>query len=796
MAIRDTSCAAKAVLAGFVLLLGAKVASAQAMRAAPAIRLSRAAVLVARPETDEVPGKIIPPRIAVTNSREPSVTLRAGGNDAVMQSLHVTREYTLAAIRENPVIVLGQTRVDLTPVLSNPDALPNIAARIRQFPQLAEVTAEDSSVVEVEQGLVVRNFLSYRIRPGACAGRESLGRVNIRCFVHMSDSERLAAFSNPADPHFVADPERRAQAISEAQAKSAAAQAEFATDIAHLREMLASPDQRAQIDAEIGPEESARLSALPDDQLTEEVINAGETKLEQVMFVPKLDSVDAPSQGEAPSAPDDAVTDVTVDTPLPDHILLAGFTLGRNYEWKQRIEKTIKWCLVDCSKTYYAEIYAGFNYGFGLRFPMKLGGTYHYSRSGDSESATVVPEFAPVDGDANDYLAAGLSPDQVYDGKELVAQVGAHAGMGYSLPFMGGADVDFSMQKDFTDDLPAPYTNGQFQPPAPGQSNLPEMTKVFSDLDLIGGLANFGVVGGQIFPAVKVALSSDKLTFKVTDLISHNESIVTQSGSEIALAIDPSNHGSRFSLGEPVYDLSFQVTPGIDVRLFLDLAVWSNHWDWPIWFPQLAIQLPPGGAEFSCHAETVCKRTYAFTPSGFTETNAPPASSDTFYAEMETWGAGFDQRWQSECPDDTCRTGLNFVRQGTIWSGEHKHDADPAVTVASLAASFAEADQQAQTIVNEGQARQTATAAQSFGALLQAIWSPRCSDSQCYQDVKGVVGFYALEMNAYQKQHPEMGTHEVLVTVMPKFGPAFQDVIDKSKARADAELEWQAAHAP
>jgi hypothetical protein len=795
--------AATGIAFAWTALFAASPAAAQeaARPAMPVIRSMRAPALVApiratQVETAQVRGKIIPPPTVATEFREPSVTLRAGSNDAVMQSLRITRQYSAAQISENPIVALGPTRLDLSPVLQNPNALSNVAARIRQFPSLAEVTSEDISVVEVDQGLIVRQFLSYRIQPGACAGRASLGRVNIPCFVHVSDGERDAAFSNPGDPHFVADPRARAEAMQQAQAKSAAAQVDFAQKVSGLRAMLASSEQRAQIDADVGPEESARLAALSDDQLTEEMINRGETKLEQVMFVPRVDAVDSAAPGNDESAPDDSADVTIVDTPLPEHVLLTGFTLGRDYEWKQRIEKTIKWCLIDCSTTYYAEIYAGFNYGFGLRFPMRLGGTYHYARRDGSESASIVTQFAPVDASAADYAAAGLESNQLFDGKELVAQVGAYAGMGYSLPAMGGTDVHFAVSKDFTDDLPAPYANGQFQPPAPGQSNLPEMTKTFTDLDLIGGMANFGIVGGQIFPAVKVALSSDKLTFKLTDLRTHTETLLTQSGTEVPLTVDPGNHSSHFSLGDPVYDLSFLVTPGIDARIFLDLAVWSNHWDWPVWFPQLAIQLPPGGAEFGCHAGTVCMHTYTFTPTGYTETAAPPSSSDAFYADMEKWGADFDQRWQSDCPDDTCRTGLNFVRQGTIWSSEHKHDADPAVTLGSLAPSLAEADKQAQTIVNEGQARQTATAANSFGALLQAIWSPRCSDKQCYDDIKGVVGFYALEMNAYQKQHPEMGTHEVLVTVMPKFGPAFQDVIDKSKARADAEAAWQAEHSP
>jgi hypothetical protein len=40
--------------------------------------------------------------------------------------------------------------------------------------------------------------------------------------------------------------------------------------------------------------------------------------------------------------------------------------------------------------------------------------------------------------------------------------------------------------------------------------------------------------------------------------------------------------------------------------VFVDVAVWSDQWAWPVLFPQLAISLPPGGLNFSCHANTTC----------------------------------------------------------------------------------------------------------------------------------------------------------------------------------------------
>ena len=32
-----------------------------------------------------------------------------------------------------------------------------------------------------------------------------------------------------------------------------------------------------------------------------------------------------------------------------------------------------------------------------------------------------------------------------------------------------------------------------------------------------------------------------------------------------------------------------------------------------MWFPDVAITLPPGGVDFSCHAGTVCRRSYVNT---------------------------------------------------------------------------------------------------------------------------------------------------------------------------------------
>ena len=80
-------------------------------------------------------------------------------------------------------------------------------------------------------------------------------------------------------------------------------------------------------------------------------------------------------------------------------------------------------------------------------------------------------------------------------------------------------------------------------------------------------------------------------------------------------------------------------------------------------------------------------------------------------------------------------------------------------------------------------------------ALLQAVWSSRCSALKCYNDVKTIAFFHGLEMYSYQLGHPDLGTGEVLGIVGKKFIPVYQDLIDNSKARAAAEAAWEANRA-
>jgi hypothetical protein len=767
------------------------------MRCAYAILLVGLGLVVAVifPSTALAQREIRPPQQVSTRVIANSVTLRSGGYSTMVKSLHIIRQVPLAQLRSSPVLMLGNVRVNMAPVLSNPRALFNVAQRIRSQPQLAVVVADDTHAYEVDQGLIVRSFMTYRIKPGVCSDqnrRSTLAQSGVSCATSLSGQARAAAFANPKDVYYVADPAERAQAVADAESKSALLDAELNASVAKLRASFANQALRAQFDSEHGAGEASRMAALTDDQLKAELVNTGSTSVEQTAFVPNSDRADTMSRkatAAKPSAPEQAKPDIDVTTPLNPHIFLTGFTMGRNYEWKERVEKEIGWCKVYC-KTYYAEAYVRFNYALGLRFPIRLEGNYQYHKSGTVETASVTPIFTPINGSAADYASTGL-PDGpnglVYGGKEIVAQMSASAGAGYDLPGAPGNGVVFAVEKDFTTYLTGDFTTGQFTPPSPKAANLPKMTKVFDTIDLLGERANFGILAVRAFPAIKLELSSDGLTFNFRDTRSASN-IELSSGQKVDLSVRASDHSSQFNIGDPVYTASFLVTPGIDARLSLNIAVWRHNWDWFLWFPQLEIKLPPKGVSFGCHAETVCSRTYTFTPTSQSDTAGPEKQ----YPEgIEKWGYAFDAKWMSECPDETCRTGLRFVRQGAIYTAGHKYDANNAITLNDLGALFAQADKEAQGIVNEGQARQTVTASKSYATLMLAIWSSRCSDSLCYKNIKGIIFFAQGEMNAMQAQNPDMSTSEVLGKAGKKFVPSLQAEVDASKARVAAEKALQ-----
>lgn len=222
-----------------------------------------------------------------------SVILRGGTHAETMQRLRVARTYKLADLRSSSKVTVGQAKLDFRPMLSNPKALFNIAQNLHTIPQHVQVLEESSEASEVEQGLVIHHVLSYRILAGKCSDADAkaqLSRAGVECFTRASASERIAEFSKPGSPRYVADPGKRQAAIAAYQRNSALQDADANKHIVELRKALADPTQRAAIVAKIGEAATARLNGLNDDQLKEEMINSADQRFEETMFVPKAES--------------------------------------------------------------------------------------------------------------------------------------------------------------------------------------------------------------------------------------------------------------------------------------------------------------------------------------------------------------------------------------------------------------------------------------------------------------------------------------------------------------------------
>jgi hypothetical protein len=595
-----------------------------------------------------------------------SVILRGESHATTMQRLHVVRQYKMEDLRSRPQIMLGNVPLDFTRMLNNPKSVSNIALRLHAMPQNVEVKEDTSEISEVDQGLVLHHVLSYRILPGKCAEpgvQAQLAQAGVACFTKESASQRVAEFAMPGHARYVADPVKRQAAIAAYQQRSAQADAEANQHIADLRKSFADPKQRATLVAQLGAAEVARISSLNDDQLKAEIINSSVQRVEQTAFVYKLGSsqyahapnvlrfspnaqemaagkqllhMTIPAGGAAnsqfpkllvvepatnyhvqaaPNSPQNT-TDQTTDVDLGNYIYLTGFTLGHDYEWSLEVDTTVNWCVVGCSSTYSVRLFAGFNYGFGLRFPIQTHLKYHnVVHPNQTADASLTADFEPADftsvaDSIAQFKSTGLEQDQIFDGKELVAQVGADAGVDFNLPVIGSQEIKFSPTLDFTDLLPPPYKGGHFNPPAPGTHGIDTVYK-FDQFDFLGGLLDFGVVSGKVFPAVDINLHSNKLQFTLNDEVLNKQFNVFAPGQTVSLGTDKNKKfDSHFSFGNPVYNLGFTLTPGIDAQLAVDLAVWSQTWDWIVWFPQLAVDLPPGGIDFGCHAGTTCVRDF------------------------------------------------------------------------------------------------------------------------------------------------------------------------------------------
>lgn len=753
---------------------------------------------ILRDDFDPAITSIAPPSEAATVSLQDTLTLRPGSHGDLMKTLPTLRQIPTSVLNGTSTVTIGKTRVDFKPMIQNPKALLNIAKRLRALPDQVEVCADVLEAMEIKQGLVVRSLLTYRILPGACSNEErriKLAGSGVNCFTRSTAAQREAGLGNARSIRYVRDPGDRAKVLAASRLQASKIDGDIHQSVTAFRHQLNNLAQRAEVAAEVGDDELARLDALDDDALAGELANAAETKIEQVAFIPKSDqplrtftpafaSIDAVKRAPVPLDAIKPPPPVDVEYDIGSYVFLAGFTLAKEYEWKQRVDTTIKWCFVGCKKHYYAELFAGFEYGFGLRIPIKFGGTYNPT-SDTKGMARLTASITPIDGTVADYKAAGLSDKLLFDGKEIVAEIWAHAGASAKLPIVGvlGPVVPIQIGKDFTDGLPAPLAHGQFTPPTPGvSSSQPTFEHVFDDVDLIGGRANFGILGGKLLPSVKVTLHSEEMSLTLTDK-GGDTTLLSTDGQKVNVAVDKDDDkSSSFTVGDPLYTLGFNVTPGITARLFIDLAVWSNNWDWTIWFPQLAVDLPPGGVKFACHEGTICTRTFRFNQAG---------KQSKYEGDLVRWGKTFMPPWLPKCVDEPCKLGIRWIHQGVMYKGWQKFAADENVDITAMSDEFKAADENAKKVVVESQARKAQAASNSWGVIAQAIWTKQCKDSLCYDTITALAAQMGDRARQIVKANPNLAPLAVTQQVNKEFVPKFRQAVDESKLRDATEQAFE-----
>lgn len=606
-----------------------------------------------------------------------AVILRGNTTRQALQGVVVQQRFDRASLMRDPIISFHGARLDTRPVLNNPAAVANIAASLRQQPGLVTVSAERTEMLVIPQGLVVRQFMSYQLKSGACADAERRARLQqlwVGCFTALSDHSLRAALADPASPRYVADPTRRGQQLTQMLRLREQSRSEMAADMRTLRSYFADPARRTEMVEALGSEaEVARLERLDDDALGAEIANTAEVKIEEDLFVPKPGatfetSTRSSSGAEKPTAAGSQT--------LPERIYLTGFTYGEQYEWSRKVSITINWCFIGCSRTYFLRPYAGFEYGFGLRLPTRISAIWTY-QSGNT--ATLTPTIGTLNASAQQFAETGIASNKIFNGQELVAQVGAWAGFQYKIPGNGTGDLHQDVKKNLTEYLPEGLTNGQFQPPAPG-SRL-NIDKTFTQVDFLTGLLNLGFAGARISPGIRLGLSSDRLDFGLIDHVANDREIRISNGKSYSLAVDKASGSSRFSLGDPIYNLGFSITPGIVPGVWVDVRLWSDGWEWPIWFPQLELKLPPAGLTFGCHAGTICTREYVLSASGASETSGDEKSDsdspleEQMRTEMEAWRLNvFEKHWQPQCPSQEAQGGVRWCQTAIAATGQRAVD--------------------------------------------------------------------------------------------------------------------------
>lgn len=520
---------------------------------------------------------------------------------------------------KNSTIPFGKYELNLFRITTPNEPLNKLAREIRSVPKrFVKFSKYDSRLTEYPDGAFVLRRLEYQMKEGACATSYSkIPQAEKLCGVQQKISQVESQLSDPKSPKFIQDAGSRRLAIEQLRT---------------MREELISKSRRAKAELnnkklapqymkEIGKEEFYRRLKLNDEELALTLIYDGVNVIEEAFWIPKYESFISGStieqimrsqaaREEAVSQPEEAVIDRRSRTvSYQPKKFLSGFTFSTHKEWERRFAKTINTCLVGCAETYHGTPWGRFHYGLGARFPFKVSLNHRFDGGASTTANLTLSELRAFDAGESVYTGVGLSRQDAFSGKELVAEWGWGVGVKWKLPLVGRGHKEKTDGRDYTQDLPRPFRGGNITPPTPGpgrSGNLTGLEKIFTELDLLGQQANFGWLYAKLHAALYADIASTELSLSVKDNNANRTNRVYAPASmTMPLQLDRQGKTSA-TIGDVRYALALEVGPGLNYDVGIDLALWSHEWNDTLWFPQYAITIPASGIQFNCHAGTRC----------------------------------------------------------------------------------------------------------------------------------------------------------------------------------------------
>jgi hypothetical protein len=286
-----------------------------------------------------------------------------------------------------------------------------------------------------------------------------------------------------------------------------------------------------------------------------------------------------------------------------------GFTLGRTWEWERRWNYP--------SGFFRVTFKAGL--GFGLRIPIRAHvtmtpGTIRVvdHRDQRSEYATSV-RYETLDADSAFYSRAGMSQQQLFEGKELVLT--AYVGYGYKFRALW---TDWAHQPyvehgiDYGQDFVPPHS-ANWQTIAP--LFIPaELTRTAIDLGVLAGRIEAGVqlaARGRISGVFRSYVDGERVPTRFGNAESSewrrdftSSQQVLNFGASIPF-LTSSASASRtygYELGDLRYTSEWSVAPGVRVSVRAGVRGFSRTFNRTVWIEAARVEI--GSHTFDTHAGT------------------------------------------------------------------------------------------------------------------------------------------------------------------------------------------------